>query len=424
MTDAELSRSLFSLVLLLAAAHAAGHAFSLMRMPRVIGEIAGGLLLGPSALAFFLPDVHRWLFHGFPAQENLVSGFYWLGLVMLMFVSGFNIQKKISSDERRLVAGLLAAATLLPFAAGLAYPFLFERFAHMGAGGNRVSFALVLAIAFAVTSIPVISKIFLDLGIMGTRFAKLVLAISTVQDLILWCALAVATGLAGAGEIRVGGIAAEVATSLLLILAGLLAGPPLFRAVERARFNLVAKSSRIGFALTVCFLVAAASSFLGVNIVFGAMIAGVIVGGLPEETFRPVKEKIAEMSMSFFVPIYFAIVGLKIDLPGSFDLALFAEFLLVSSLMAMGCVLVAARLLGLGRRAATNFAMAMNTRGGPGIVVASIAHGFQIIDDKLFVALVLAAILTSLVSGFWFRLQVERGEDLMEEGPAGGSRAG
>jgi len=414
MTDLELSRLFLAVVALLAAALGAGWLFERAGLPRVVGEIAGGLALGPSALGIAAPGAFAWLFAAGEGQARALEVLYWIGLVLLMFVSGFRVQQHLSREDGRTIAAVLLAATVPPFAAGwLACDWL-DLSAHMGDGAHPAAFRIVVAVAVTVTSIPVISKIFIDLGLMQTRFAKIVLACSTVQDLLLWAALAVATGLASSGA---GGAAAD--TTLVLSKVGITLGflaatlwlgrGLMLRAAALLPAGAGDRPPAIGLVLGVCFVFAAAASLLGVNAVFGALVAGIAVGAMPQAGFARIKDRIADVALAFFVPVYFALVGLRIDLAGHFDAAFTVLFMLGSTAVVMASVTIGARLVGKSLLTSVNLGVAMNTRGGPGIVLASVAFAFGIVDETFFVTLVVAAVVTSLVSGAWFRAVSLRG---------------
>lgn len=415
MTEFELSRMFLALFSLLGMAHGCGYVCQWFKMPRVIGEIGGGILLGPTVLGFFFPDAYTFIFAAFPAEKQVLSAFYWIGLTALMFVSGFRVQRKLDRDDTSLIAVIVVAATGLPFLAGWFAPHVFDFTPYAGANGGVIALTLVIAIAFSVTSIPVISKIFLDLKMIQTRFARVVLGAATIQDLILWIGLSLATSLAQGGEGDPGELAITVFKTLAFVGLALAFGPRLLNWVSRLRINFVWKASPIGYLFSVCFLLVAVASLLTVNLVFGALVAGMVVGAVSNGAFEPVKERIGEISTGLFVPIYFAIVGLKIDLPNDLDLAFTLGFIVVSSVIEIVCVVVASRLTGRDILTSFNFGLAMNTRGGPGIVLASIALGAGIINETFYVTLVVAALVTSLISGMWFRWLLAHGKPLMRD---------
>ena len=180
LSDFELTRLFFAIVLLLASAHSFGYLFQrLLGIPKVIGEIIGGLVLGPTFLGFFVPSVYQWIFQAFTQEGQLIAIMYWIGLVLLMFISGFEIQRSINKEDRKLIGSILLGATAIPFLVGWFTSYLYDFSPYLGKNGNTLSLTIIVAIAIAVTSIPVISKIFLDLGIIHTRFSKIFLSTPT-----------------------------------------------------------------------------------------------------------------------------------------------------------------------------------------------------------------------------------------------------
>ena len=415
LTNFELSQFLISVVALLIMAHSVGYAFERMALPRVIGEICGGFLLGPSVLGLVFPDVAGWLVPDGLLNAKLLSAIYWLGLILLMFTAGFRAQRNFEADDYRLSGFLLVGATVVPFSAGWAVTQWIDLSGYSGPQGNAVTLSLIVAIAVAVTSIPVISRIFLDLGMIKTRFAKIVLAASTAQDVLLWAVFAVATSLAATASPSLMDAGVAAARILIFTAAVLILGPPLLRYTNRLRINFVLKASRLGYTLVWCLVIVSLAAALNVNVIFGAFMAGIVLGGMPAREFEDAKEQISSFGLGFFVPIFFAIVGLRVDLPGAFDPILFFGFLVFSTVIEGVCVFAAMRLARCSPQSSWHFAVAMNTRGGPGIVLASVAFDFGLIDERFFVALVLVAITTSLASGAWFRHAIAKNLPLMDK---------
>ncbi|HMQ50880.1 MAG TPA: cation:proton antiporter [Anaerolineae bacterium] len=416
LNNLELTRIFFAIVLLLISAHFFGYLFHRFKLPRVIGEIFGGLLLGPTGLGFIFPEAHNWIFNAFEAEGKLLSIIYWFGLVLLMFISGFELQKSIDRQDRKLISITLLGATVLPFLAGWLAPSFYDFSPYLGSKSNMPALTLIIAIAVAVTSIPVISKIFLDLNIIDTRFAKIILATATIQDVILWVALAIATGLVSTQSLSLSKITGTVIITIGFFGLALFVMPKLIKFSSRLRYNLLIKSSASGYVLLVCFLFSAVASILEINIVFGAFLAGIVIGVIPQEQFGKEKTHIREISLAFFIPLYFAIVGLKLDLIRHFDVLFFLGFLLFSTAFESLGTLVALKLTRNDWLSSFNIAVAMNTRGGPGIVLATVAFDLGIINQTFFATLVLIAIVTSLLAGYWFRFVTLRGWPLLNSG--------
>lgn len=415
LNNLELTRFFFAIVLLLVSALWFGYIFKKFKLPKVIGEIVGGLVLGPTFLGYLAPGAYNWIFVAFNEEGKLISIIYWIGLILLMFVSGFEIERSFSKADKNTIIALLLGSTIIPFAAGWLAPEFFDFTPLLGVKGNPLALKIIIAIAVAVTSIPVISKIFIDLNIMNTRFAKIVLATATIHDIILWVALAIATGLVSAAALSASSITTTVLVTLAFFGIALFVMPKLISYSSGLRYNLLIKSSVAGYALFICFLFAALASILDVNIVFGAFLAGVIVGMMPSEKFANVKENIKEFSLSFFIPIYFAVVGLKLDLIHYFDVLFFLGFLLFTTFFETLGTLLAAKIIKKDWLSSFNLAVAMNTRGGPGIILATVAFDMGIINETFFVTLVMIAILTSLLAGYWFKFLLTKNRPLLSE---------
>jgi hypothetical protein len=159
-----------------------------LSQPRVAGEILGGLLLGPTVLGLVAPGWQQALFHDGKATQAGLGIFYQLGL-LLMYCSGAELRSILSRRDGKATAGIAALGNAVPFLAGLGFLKLYDTDRFLGPAGNRTAFVLVFALAMAVTSIPVISRIMTDLGIMGTRFARIVLSVAVLEDLLVYVVL-------------------------------------------------------------------------------------------------------------------------------------------------------------------------------------------------------------------------------------------
>jgi Kef-type K+ transport system membrane component KefB len=331
-----------------------------------------------------------------------------------MFISGFEIQKYFDRNDKKIIIAITLGSTVIPFAAGFIAPLCFGIAPFIGIKGNVLALQLIIGSAVAITAIPVISKIFLDLDIMQTRFAKIILTTATLHDVILWCVLAIATGLVSTQAASPLKIATTVIITILFFVLSLTVMPKIITFSSSLKYNLFIKSSVSGYFLVICFIFVAVASVLNVNIIFGAFLAGIVIGLMPDVRFAAGRSHIKEIALSFFIPLYFAIVGSRIDLIHCFDIKLFLGFLLFATLCVMAGTLISAKVVIRDWLSGLNLAVAMNTRGAVGIVLATIALDSGIINETFFVTLVLAAIVTTLMTGFWLRYVLSRGWELIK----------
>ncbi len=402
-------------MLLLLSATLCSLLFNKIKLPRVIGEIFGGLLLGPTVFGYLFPAGESWVFSAYPTEGQLLSLVSWLGLILLMFVSGVEIHGTFSREDKRTAAGFLVGGTIIPFLVGLWLARIYDFSAYAGPNSNAISLSIIIGIAVAVTSIPVISKIFLDLKIMGTRYARIVLAIATVEDSILYAGLAIATGLAGAASPSATMIAYTILLTAAFLVSGLLIFPRILRRLSSSKVKYLMEASHSRFALFLCFLFVATAALLNVNVVFGAFLAGIAIGTVPQDVFAKATGSIKKISFALFTPAYFAIVGLELDLIHQFDIRIFLAFLLLSSGLKIAGALGVGKLVKKSWLSSVNLAIGLNARGGPGIVLATVAFSAGLISEPFFVALVLVAIITSLVTGYWLRYVKAKGWPLLDE---------
>jgi len=397
-----------------------GYLFVRLRQPKVIGEILAGVVLGPALLGRF-PAVQH-LIDSTKHQGNILDFVYWLGLLLLMFLSGAETQQLFTREERREVGWLAIVGTGIPFVLGLVFGPWLVRPSLAGPNGNRISLVIILAVGVAVTSVPVVSKIFADLKILHTRFARLVLGVAVLEDIVLWLALAIATSMAGTTVLHPRAMSYHLAATVGFFVLGLTIVPRLVKKINKARFNVMAKQSPVGYAIAVLLAYCAAAGALKVSLVFAAFLAGFAVVHKKRRLFAEALEAIGKVAFAFFVPVYFAIVGLKLDLVRSVGLWMMVAFIVGSCVIKTLSVSLAGRFAGFRGRDLFNLAITTNARGGPGIVLASVAFDAGIISAQFYTTLVVAAVLTSQIAGAWLDYVLRKGWPLLT--PAAKTEAG
>jgi Kef-type K+ transport system membrane component KefB len=419
VSTSDLTSILFVLLLLVGLAHLLGYLFVKLRQPKVVGEILGGVILGP-ALIGRLPFASGLMkateYHG-----NLLNFVYWLGLLLLMFLSGAETRHLFSREERREVGWLAIVGTGIPFILGLVLGPWLIRPALAGPNGNRISLIIILAVGVAVTSVPVVSKIFADLKILHTRFARLVLGVAVLEDIALWLALAVATAMAGKAVLNPREMFYHLIATIGFFGLGLTIIPRIVKRINKSRFNVFAQNSPVAYAIAVLLGYCVVAGALGVSVVFAAFLAGFAVVHKKRRLFAEALDAIGKVSFAFFIPVYFALVGLKLDLVRGVSLWMIAAFIIGSCVVKILSVFLAGRFAGFRGLDLVNLAITTNARGGPGIVLASVAFDAGIISAKFYTTLVLAAILTSQMAGAWLDYVLRRNLPLLRPAVTGES---
>ncbi len=414
MSNSDLTSLLLILLLLVGLGQLLGYLFTRMRQPKVVGEILAGIILGPLLLgkirigstSFVDTATHH---------ATILNFIYWLGLLLLMFLSGAETRKLFTREDRKDVSWLALVGTGIPFAIGLGFgPWLVTP-ALAGPAGTKLSLIIILAVAVAVTSVPVISKIFADLKILNSRFARLVLGVAVLEDIVLWAALAVATSLAGKAALNKGEMAYHLIATTAFFGLGLTLFPRAVKRINKLKFNVFAKHAPVGYALAVLFAYCVLAGLLQVSLVFAAFLAGFAVIHKKRRLFAEALEAIGKVSFGFFIPVYFAMVGLKLDLSKGFSWWMLAAFLVGSCVVKILSVSLAGRFAGFRGLDLINLALTTNARGGPGIVLASVAYEARIISSSFYTTLVITAIVTSQMAGAWLDYVLRRGWPLLSD---------
>lgn len=395
LSSNEISIMFLSLFLLLLFSFFGGKLFEKIKAPKVVGEIVGGMILGGSCIGFFFPEIYNSIFNSFSEQGKVLNIFYQLGLVFLMFSSGFNTSININKKNAKNYFLLFFGATIIPMLLGLIFTNMFSS-SFIGSADNNVAFTLVFIISVAITSIPVISKIFFDIGMMNTNFSNMVLTVSTLQDLVLWILLNMAISLAETGKFTLSSFL--LTTALTIGLLVFVKGVEYI--VKKKKISI--KNNILSISFLVTFILIFVLSKLNINIMYSAFVAGYLIKSLLPKGSKEI-DKIKDFSFNLFVPIYFALVGIQLDVIHNFSLLRFIIFYVIAFGLEFIGVVVTLYFTKLKKRSIFNLGITMNARGGPGIVLATTAYAYNIINLEFFTVLILTTMLSSTMAGYWLR---------------------
>ncbi|WP_338767661.1 cation:proton antiporter [Nocardia vulneris] len=380
---------LVDLVLIAVAARVLGRLAERLGQPAVIGEITAGIIAGPTILGAHLSGIV------FPHDiRSYIAAFANVGVMIFMFLAGLEIDRGSFDGNRRVVASVSLSAYFVPFLLGCAVALTVLPRHH---DGSRLVFALFVGCSLAVTAFPVLARILFDRGMMGTRIGQLSLASAAIDDILAWTVLAFVIGMAkpGAGQ-----------QWRLLLFIPLVAAiwwivrPLLTRVSNSSAANR--NNMMVFLAVSGALLFGAATEWIGLHLIFGAFLFGVIF----PRTHRPVVESGAQLLSSVFLPAFFVIAGLQVDL-GSLDKAGIAELLviLLAALAGkLGGTYAAARCTGIDRRSAAGLASLMNTRGLTELIILTIGLSTGLIGVQLYSILVVMALVTTAMTAPLLRL--------------------
>ena len=384
-------RLLVALPAILATCHLVGMVAKRCGQPPVIGEIAAGVLLGPSLLGLVWPQGFGWLF---PAQVvGAINSLAQLGLIFFMYLVGGEVDLPAM---RRLG---VAAATISQVS--IAWPMLlgvllgFALYPSFGRGVAFPAFALFLAASMSVTAFPVLARILADRGLTGTPLGALALTCAAVDDVAAWCLLAVVVAIArgrGAGGVGLTVLLAFVFAAVMIAVVR----PMLAHWAAR-----VPETAVLPVMLGGIMLAALATDSIGVHAIFGAFLLGVISPRGVPAVWRAAG-KLRSITVTLLLPPFFVYIGLhtRFGLLGTSGhlWAWCGLILLVATLGKWGGSTTAARLTGLGRPDALAIGVLMNCRGLTELVVLDIGLQLGVIDATVFAMLVVMALVSTLAT--------------------------
>ena len=267
---------LFQLFIILTAALSLGELFRRFGQAPVIGEVTAGILLGPSILGALFPALYGSLFP--PSQTHLLGTLAWLGSVFLLLVAGIEVDLAAILRERRVIFSTSSFSILVPFALGFGFAMGLPD-GYLRDPSHRLTFALFVATALSISAIPLVAKILMDLNLLKTSLGQTIIGCAVINDLVGWIFFAIILTMISrsvGSEISVIGIALlTLGFSFVTLTAGKHLTQRLFAAFHRRGFPY---EGILGLAVLVAFFCAAVTQWIGIHAIFGAFLAGVMIG--------------------------------------------------------------------------------------------------------------------------------------------------
>jgi Kef-type K+ transport system membrane component KefB len=396
--EAFLLRVIIQLVVIIAAARASGNLFRRLGQPAVCGEIAAGLVLGPSLFGRFFPSLFHSVFD--PGVGPVFSILSQLGLILTMFLIGLEFDFDYLPDNRRTVVSVSIAGIVLPFALGFVLGKVMH--AQLALGGSWVNFSVFMATAMSITAIPVLGRIMIELNITRTRVGAVTIAAAAMNDAIGWTILALITAIVRStfDPVKLATMVAEV-VAYVLIMAFVLR-PVVIRWSAWIMKKNAGELTLNGLAVLLILVLssAAITNWIGIFSLFGGFMMGAIVYD-QRDLREAIHRRLNDFVMTFFLPIFFTYTGLRTD-AGSMAggrLWLFCGFVLLAAIIGKfgGCTL-AARLNGVPRREASIIGVMMNARGLTELIVINVGYELGILPKAVFFMLVLMAVATTYMT--------------------------
>lgn len=398
LSHAEVIHLLVQLSILLLMGRLLSEVARKFRQPAVIGEIVAGILLGPTVLGMINPDWFQTLFPTPGTSATILSGFVQVAVVMLLFIAGLEVDLHIVWQQGRQAIYTSLLGLIIPFFIGFAFPYFFPDFFGIADSSHHLVFALFMGTAMAISALPVIVRILMDLNIFKSRMGLLVVASAMIDDVIGWIIFSFILGIIGKQRdsfsvVNTLGLTIAFVAIMLTLGRGLLN-----RILPWVNQKLAWPGGILSISLALCFLGAAFTEYIGIHAIFGAFIVGVALGD-SEHFSERAKEIVHQFINNVFAPLFFVSIGLRVNFITNFDWALTLIIILIAfagKLIGSG---LGTRLGGFTWRESLAAACGMNARGAMEIILGLVALENKLINEKVFVSLVIMALVTSMTSG-------------------------
>ncbi len=378
-------------------------------LPMIMGELIVGVLLGPTVFGTIAPEWYSTLF---PFTENrdfslALDAILSLSVILLLFVTGLELRLSLFLKHGRVAMTTGIGSMVLPFASGFALAWFFPHWFSAEAGTpHHLLFALFLGTAMAISALPVIARILLDMKLLKTEIGAVIIASAVLNDIVGWIIFSFILSMVGQdnGSGVVYSVVAIVAFALFMMVAGRYV---INRILPWIQTRLSWPGGVLGLSLGLCLLCAAFTEYIHIHAILGAFIAGLTIGDsvyLREQA----REIMHQFVTNFFAPLFFVSIGLKVNFIEHFDVTL---VLLILGLAFAGKVLGAglgARIGGMPGHRALAVGFGLNARGAMEIILGSLAYEAGLISHAVFVALIVMALVTSISSAPLMRLFLDK----------------
>ena len=386
------------LVVLLGGGRLGGELMQRVGQPPVTGQIIAGVLLGPSVLGALAPQLWHSLFPAVAQQRAMLDAVAQLGILLLLLITGMETDLSVFRDARRPAVAVSVSGIIIPFLCGWLLGALLPA-AMLPQPQQRLITTLFLGTALSISSVKIVALVVRELGFLRRTVGQVIIAAAILDDTIGWIVLSVIFGLALRGTLDLAGVAHSVlGTALFLVLSISFGRRLVFSVLRWSNDTLASEMANITTILVIMGLLALLTNALGVHFVLGAFVAGVLLGQSPMLT-RQLRAQLRGLIVGLFMPVFFTLVGLTIDLsalaqPGFLWLTL--GLIALASLGKFLGAFVGGRFGGLTPAESLAVGCGMNARGSTAVIVASIGLQLGALDLHLFTAIVAMAVVTTM----------------------------
>ncbi|HYV90349.1 MAG TPA: cation:proton antiporter [Chitinophagales bacterium] len=408
----EVLQFLVIVAILLGTARVMGELFKKFGLPAIIGELLGGILLGPSFIGSLFPGFFQTIFTDPKQPAVAFDGLSKLSVMLLLFIAGMEVKLENIRTRGKAAAKISFSGIIFPLALGFGVTWFFYDLFFSAPAENRMVPALFMGTALSITALGVMAKILIDIDMIKTRFGNLMMTAAMIDDIIGWMLFSVVIAIANLkSESQFNAVTVlliMIGFAVFLMTVGRKIVDPLFR---YANTKLSKPGGELSLAIFLCLLGGIFTEWLGIKAIFGAFLMGITIGNSPYFSEKA-KETLHDIVTYVFSPLFFVSIGLKVNFVSNFDLGIVFFVLAISILGKVLGGFTGARLSGFKTNKAMAVGFGMNARGSQEIVLGLVALQAKIIDEKIFVGLVIMTFVTILMAGPMIKYYLRKHESI------------
>ena len=396
-THTDLVLLLIAMGFILITARIASEFAKKMKMPEVIGELIVGVLIGPSLMGKVWPHFFSAIFPRIGGERVALDGLTSLSAIMLLFVAGLEIKFGSILKQSRIALVTSITSMTLPFLVGMAVVWMFPYF-FVFEPHYRLVYSIFFGTVMAISALPVIARILIDFKLLHTRVGTIIMAAAIFDDLIGWFIFSFILSLLEREGTHVD-VGYTIFMSLGFAIFMLTIGRKLIDKIMPWMQNKLSwPGGVLAISFGFCFLGAAFTEKIGLSAILGAFIMGIAFGD-SANLKQKAKEIIHQFVTNIFAPLFFVSIGLKVDFVGNFNLQLVLLVLAIAISCKLFGAILGGYMGGLTKREALAVGFGLSTRGSMAIILGTLALEVHLIEEQMFVAIIVMALVTTIISG-------------------------
>ena len=370
--------------------------FKKFNLPSLLSEISLGIILGPTIFGNIFPEISSQFYLNNSSLKVALDSLISLSVIMFLFISGMEIELELLLKKIKPIIFTSLGSILIPFVTGFATAWFLPNVFEYDES-KKLIYSIFFGIAMAISALPVIMRILSDLKILNTDVGIVVIASALVSDIVVWVKFSFILKMLGKGDNNFDLNITIFLLIIFLIFCLTIGKKVINRLLYFINDNFSNKEAILSISLGICFLFSSFTEYIGLHAIVGAFFAGIIFSDL-----KKINNKVESTLISFinniFTPLFFVSLGLRVNFIQNFDFKIVMLVLIVSIFCKILGSFLGSLIGGLNVKESIAVGFGLNARGTMGIILSTLALNSGLINEKIFIAIVIMSLVTSIIA--------------------------